>query len=166
MLNAKLFAGLAAIMLAIAFLGARNPLHYLGLTSLTGLLNTVVLTRHESGTVLIVTGFYAHLYFALICAALALAYFGVTRFARRQPNLTIGLMSFALVALGIVIKLGWPFLTRGQPVPESNIGLFLAYAAAYNCFSLGALLSVAVLVWSLLSGVVARWRTFDRRIPE
>jgi hypothetical protein len=110
----------------------------------------------------LVTGFYARLYLALICAALALGYFGVTRFARRQPNRTIGLVSFALVALGVVIKFIWAFVTRRYPVSDSNIGLFLAYAAAYNCFSLGALLSVAVLGWSFLSGTVTRWRAFER----
>lgn len=158
-LDAKLFAALAGTVSLIAFLGEKNPFHYLSFTALASLLHAILSVRRESGALLMITGFYARLYLALVCAALALAYFGVTRFARRSPNRTLGLVSFLMVVSGIVFKSTWSLLTKWRPVPETNVGLFLAYVVAYNSFYWGVLLSVVLLGWCLLREVRSRLRS-------
>jgi hypothetical protein len=157
-LNTKLFAALAMVTLLVAFLSEANPFHYLSFASLASVAHAILWARSENGRLLLIGGFYGRLYVALVCGALALGYFGVPRFARRPPNRTLGIVSFALIVAGIAIKFAWSSFTRRYPIPDSNVGLFLAYAAAYNCFSWGVLLSVATLGWAFLKEVAMRWR--------
>lgn len=157
-LCAKLFAGLAAMVLLVAFVSEVNPFHYLSFASVSNLLHATLWAHRQSGRFLLITGFYGRLCLAMACAALALGYFGVERFARRPPNRTLSLLSFVMVAVGIVVKIMWSSFTARHPVPQSNVGLFLVYAAAFNCFDWGVYLSLLILAWSSLRAVVTRWR--------
>ncbi len=146
------------MVLLVAFLSEANPFHYLSFTSASNLLHAILWTHLQSGRFLLITGFYGRLCIALVCAALALGYFGVERFARRPPNRTLSLLSFVMVAAGIVVKFTWSSFTERHPVPESNVGIFLVYVAAFNCFDWGVYLSVLILAWSSFRAVVTRWR--------
>lgn len=157
-LCAKLFAGLAAVVLLVAFLSEANPFHYLSFASVSNLLHAILWAHRQSGRFLLITGFYGRLCLALVCAALALGYFGVERFARRPPNRALSLLSFVMVAAGIAVKFTWSSFTARHPVPQSNVGLFLVYAAAFNCFDWGVYPSVLILAWSSFRAVVTRWR--------
>jgi hypothetical protein len=161
-LNARLFAGLGTIVLLVDFLSEANPFHYLSFANLAHLAHAIAWAHSGSGRMLLIVGFYGRLYLALVCGALALGYFGATKFARRPPNRTLGLVSFGMIVAGIAVKFVWSPLTKRYPIHESNLGLFLAYAAAYNCFSWGTLLSIATLAWAFLKGAAIRWRTRSR----
>lgn len=158
-LCARLFGALAAVLLLVAFFSEARPFHHLSFANLSNLLHAILWAHQQSGRTLVITGFYGQLFLALVCGALALAYFGVERFARRPANRTLSLVSFAMVAAGIVVKFTWSSITARYPVPNSDVGLFLVYAAAFHCFDWGVWLSLLVLAWSAVRASVVRWRT-------
>lgn len=147
MLNAKLFAALAGLMLFIGFLGGHQPFSQLSPVNLI-LLARDILSAQKTNETLLITGVYARLFLALVCAALALGYFGIARWGKRPPNQVVGLVGFFMVAAGIAVKFSWRFLTGRHPIPDNNIWLFLLYAAAFNAFYWGVLLSAANLAWA------------------
>jgi uncharacterized membrane protein len=83
-LNARLFAALAGIALLFAFMEKE---HLFGRANLL-----LSIGRFAFGP------FYWQLFVTLICAVLALAYFGVLRLTQRPANQMVGLVSFFLVA--------------------------------------------------------------------
>jgi len=158
MLNAKLFGALALILLLVAFLTSDHVLYLLKPTTIVSFFSAMSAARHQQGTLVMVIGLYARLWLALICGALALAYFVVARWARRAPNRVIGLIGFVAVAVGIVVRFSWDFLMRHAPPVDSNIPLFLLYAAVYNALYWGTLFCVASLIWTTTREGVTRIR--------
>lgn len=102
------------MLLVLAFAGEQHPFTYLTIASLRDLVNALAWGRGQ-GHMVLIKGFYARAYLALICAALAAAYFAIVRWAHRIPNQTASLMGFVIVTLGIIGDFTWHLLTRRFP---------------------------------------------------
>ncbi|HXX20204.1 MAG TPA: hypothetical protein VEJ46_12445 [Candidatus Acidoferrum sp.] len=158
MLNAKLFASLALVLLLVALLTSEHELYLLKPATVISFFKAIVAARHERGSLLVVAGLYARLWLGLICGALGLAYFFLGKWAKRPPNRIIALMGFVTVTVGVVIDFSWNSLTRHHPPPDNDIPVFLLYAAAYHAFYLGCLLCLANLVWAAIREAMVRIR--------
>jgi hypothetical protein len=149
MLNARLFAGLAAITFAIAILGR--------LRVLPGNLNfSVGTSRHQH------LGFgplYWQLFICLVCAFFALAYFGTVRLMQRPPNLATGLIGFLLVTLASVVWLISSFLMKDTSRSGDRLAIYLF--ATMACFIVGVASSTANVVWALLRSLLLKRTTPD-----
>lgn len=149
MLTVRLFAIVAAVLLVLAFLSDPHPLTYFTVASLRSLLNALA-WGGTPGHMVLIKGFYARAWLALVCAVLAAAYFAVIRWAHRIPNRTGALVGFIVVAIGIIGEFAWNALTHQFPPPENSIPLFLPYALVYNAVSIGVIVSLGNLAWAFI----------------
>lgn len=136
MLNAKLFAALAGILLFVAFLGREKVLPHMNLWLRVGNIS--------------LGPFYWQLFGALVCGILAFAYFSVARLIHRPPSQHLGLVAFSLVAAACAAWLIASFLTRTNSPPDS--WLVVVPIAAIFGFGSGVALAVvnlAYLGWAL-----------------
>jgi hypothetical protein len=134
MLNARLFAGLAATAFGVAILGRLRVLPRTNLSLVVGNVSF--------------GAFYWQLFIVLVCAFFAFAYFGIGRLTQHPGNPTTGFVGFLLVAFASVVWLISSFvmarsLPRGDRLP---ILLFAAMAS----FVLGVAFSTANATWALL----------------
>jgi hypothetical protein len=133
-LNAKFFAGLAGIALVVAILGRVRAIPRGNLW--------LRVANISFGT------FYWQLFIALVCALLALAYFGIVRAPQRPLDQTIGLVGFFLVAFATVVGLISSFLTTSNSPMSRGLAILL-FAAIFSFIS-GVALSAANVAWVLL----------------
>jgi hypothetical protein len=157
MLNAKLFAALAAAILLFALLTGSNVLSHLNPRNFLAFLQTLLAARNKEGTLVVVTGFYARLFLASVCGCIALAYFAVSRWAQRPPNQAAGLVGLCLVAFGVIARFSWAYVSRNFPLRgDADLGRFLPLTFVYNAFYFGALVSGANLAWAAVREGVRR----------
>jgi len=134
MLNARLFAGLAAITFVVAILGRLRMLPRANLWLTVG---------HIS-----LGAFYWQLLIFLGCTFFGLAYFGIARLKPRPLNPTAGLVGFLLVAFASVVWLISSFLNTDGSRRGDRLAILLF--AAIGCFILGVILTTANVAWGLL----------------
>jgi hypothetical protein len=132
-LSAKLFAALAGIVLTFALLGREQvvPHQNLGLS-----VGRIVLGPY-----------YWQLFGAMACAILAFAYFGVARWLWHPPDQPIGLVSFVLVSIALVILLISSFFITSTSSPSRR--LLIPLFAAICSFLLGLVLSAVNVAWAV-----------------
>ena len=134
MLNARLFAGLAAMTFVVAILGRLRMLPRANLYLTFG-----------------PVGFgasYWQLFIFLVCTFFGLAYFGIARLKPRPINPTTGLVGFLLIAFASVVWLISSFLHTGRSRLGDRLAMLLF--AAIGCFILGVVLATANVAWGLL----------------
>jgi hypothetical protein len=134
MLNARLFAGLAALTFAIAILGRVRLLPRANLWLTVGWLSF--------------GAFYLQLFIFLVCAFFGFVYFGIARLKQRPVSPVPGLIGFLLVAFASAIWLISSFLMTDRSRPAGRLAILLF--AAMGCFILGAVFSTANVAWALL----------------
>jgi hypothetical protein len=134
MLNAKFFAGLAAIALVGAILERARAILRGNLWLRVGNISF--------------GAFYWQLFIALVCALLALAYFGIVRVPQRPLDQAMGLVGFFPVAFATVVGLISRFLTTSNSPLSRGLAMLL-FAAIFSFIS-GVALSAANVVWVFL----------------
>jgi len=140
MLNARLFAGLAAMTFAVAILGR---LHMLPRANLWLQVGNVSFGA-----------FYWELFIFFVCAFFALAYFGIARLTQRPLNLATGIIGFLLLALASVVWLISSFLNTDASRWSDRFAILLF--AAMACFIAGVAFSTANVAWALLRSLLKR----------
>jgi hypothetical protein len=132
--NARLFAGLAAITFVVAVVGR---LRMLPPTNLDFVVGSVSFGP-----------FYWRLFIFLTCTFFGFAYFGIARLKERPLKPTTGLIGFLLVAFASVVWLISSFLTaHGSRMGDRLAELLFA---AIACFVLGVAFCTANVAWALL----------------
>jgi hypothetical protein len=137
-LNARLFGGLASIVIVVALLVRAHVLPQADLEFTVG---------HGGEHLGFGASYWEPLIF-LVGAFFALAYFGIARLTQRPLNLTTGIIGFLLVALASVAWLISSFLIADGSLRGDRLAILLF--AAMGCFILGMVLSAANVVWGLL----------------
>jgi hypothetical protein len=130
-LNSRLFATLAVTVLAFAFLQKQQVIPRANLWLRVGGLSLAPLAWEVLG--------------GLLCAILALAYFGAARLTGQPPNQIIGLAGFSLVATALAVWLVLGFFTA-RGMPPARVVVMIAFTATL-VFVLGLILSVLGLAW-------------------
>ena len=134
MLNAILFAALAALSLFVAILSRSRMLPRANLYLRVG--------------PVAFGAFYWQLLIFLVCAFFGFAYFGIARLRPRPLNPTGGLVGFLLVALASLVWLISSFLTTDGSLRDSRLPILLF--GAMGCFVLGVAVSTVSVAWGLL----------------
>ena len=140
MLNARLFAGLAAITFVIAILGRLRMLPRANLWLHVGNVSF--------------GAFYWQLFIFFVCTFFAFAYFGIARLRQHPVNLTIGIIGFLLLALASVVWLISSFLNTDGSRWSDRVAILLF--AAMACFIVGVGFSTANVAWALLRSLLKR----------
>jgi hypothetical protein len=133
MLSAKLFAGFAVCLFGLMLLCR------LGIVSP----GTVGLRAHG-----VAYGpYFWQMFSGIICAAVALAYFGTEKTASRPPNDTVGLLSFALVSVPILL---WIIASFNAGALMQNMHFVALLFVALAAFLVGVLISAVNVLWAVL----------------
>lgn len=143
MLTAKLFGGLAALLAVFTFLLRGGVL-----PSGSGL----DLYLHD--TYYVVGPAHVELIGAIVCALLAFVYFAFGRWTARPLSRPIGLVSFACVAIALVLWLTATFFMRRDLLPMPwQLGML---SGAIFSFVLGCVLFGGNLVWAIFRMIWSR----------
>jgi hypothetical protein len=134
MLNARLFGGLAAIVLVVEILVRLRMLPPANLNFVVGSVSF--------------GPSYWRLFIFFVCTFFALAYLGIARLQHRSLNRTTGLLGFLLVAFASFVWLISSFLTTLSLPLGGRLAILLF--VAIGCFILGLVLATANVCWALL----------------
>jgi len=142
MLAAKLFSGLAVVLAVFTFLLLGGVL-----PSGSGL----DLYLHD--TYYVVGPAHVEFIGAIVCAILAFVYFAFGRWTARPLSQPIGLVSFACIAIALVLWLMATFFMRRDSLPMPwQLGML---SGAIFSFLLGCVLFVGNLAWAIFRMI---WR--------
>ncbi len=142
MLLAKLLGGLAIILAVFA------------LAAVVRRLPTQDLYFYDVYIVLSPSGFL--ILDALACGILAVLFFTISRWTLRPPNQLVGLVSFGLIVVSLLILFAANFLI-GKDLPPHDSQLYALFGGLYG-FLLGLALLAANLAWTLAWTIVVKIR--------
>ena len=144
MLTAKLFSGLAAVLAVFTFLLRGGVLP-----------SGPALDLYLHDTYYVVGSATAQLIGAIVCAILAFIYFAFGRWTARPLSQPIGLVSFACIAIALVLWLMATFFMRRDLLPVHLA--FGMLSGAMLGFLLGCVLFGGNLVWAIFRMIWSRF---------